>query len=98
MLPSIEEAAELLDDFDALWKEATPEERRKLVGPLIERVYIDLTDKRICGITPRPGFAELVRSAVQKATHHACVLLTQEEVQQYANVGMVETGEGRTIP
>ena len=95
-LPSIEEAAELLDDFGAIWREATPEERRKLVAPLIERVYLDLNGKRIGGIRPRAGFGELLASAVEQTNDSICVLLHGDKFKSLQNVGMVETGEGRT--
>ena len=36
-LPILEEAAQLFEDIPQLWREATPEERRKLISPLIER-------------------------------------------------------------
>ncbi len=65
--PSYEEAAALLLDLEALWKEATPEERRKLISPLIERVYVDMELKLVGAITPTPAFRALLRCAVQRA-------------------------------
>ena len=41
-LPTIQEAAELFGNIPELWAEATPEERRLLLSPLIERVYVDM--------------------------------------------------------
>ncbi|MBI4302288.1 MAG: recombinase family protein [Chloroflexi bacterium] len=93
MLPSVEEAAELINNLPRLWQEALPDERRRLVGPLIDRVYLDLKSKRISGIRPRPGFGELLVNAVRRTTRSTCVLLSQEETAQLQNVGMVETGE-----
>ena len=94
--PSIEAAAELLDDLPGLWREALPEERRKLIVPLVDRVYLDLKTKRISGIKPRPGFESLLGHAIHQAYGSTCALLSQDELQTIPNVGMVETGEGRT--
>ena len=96
MLPTIEEAAELLDDFGSILREATPEERRKLVTPLVERVYLDLNGKRIGAIRPRAGFGELLANAVGEADDSICVLLNGVKMKSLRNVGKVETGEGRT--
>ena len=35
-LPTLEEAAQLFENLPQLWREATPEERRKLISPLVE--------------------------------------------------------------
>jgi hypothetical protein len=37
-LPTLEEAAQLFENIPQLWEEATPEERRNLMSPLVERV------------------------------------------------------------
>lgn len=96
MLPSIEEAAGLIDDIPSIWREALPEERRKLVAPLVEQVYLDLAAKRVTAIKPKPGFGELLAHAIRHATTSSCLLLSQEEMKELQNVGLVETGEGRT--
>jgi hypothetical protein len=98
MLPSVEEAAELIDDLPGLWREALPDERRRLVAPLVDRVYLDLSAKRVAGIRPKPGFGELLAHTIERSTQSTCVLLSQEEIRELQNVGMVETGEGRTTP
>ena len=95
-LPSIEEAAELLDDLPLLWQEALPEERRKLVAPLVDQVYLDLRSRRIAAIRPKQGFQELLTRSIQRLKHAPCILLSPDEVRELQNVGMVETGEGRT--
>ncbi|MFQ6027729.1 MAG: recombinase family protein [Dehalococcoidia bacterium] len=56
-LPTLEEAAQLFADIPQLWEEATPEERRKLLDPLIERVYVDLESSLIGAIVPCRLFA-----------------------------------------
>jgi hypothetical protein len=40
--PTVEETAALFDDLSYMWEVATPEERRRLIGPLIERFYVDM--------------------------------------------------------
>ena len=59
-LPTLDEAAELFEDIPQFWKEATPEERRKLISPLIERVYVDMETGRIGAIVPEAGFRRLL--------------------------------------
>ena len=48
---AVEEVAVLLANGKLLWAAATPEERRTLIAPLIERAYIDLAQKAIGAIT-----------------------------------------------
>ena len=91
-LPSVEEAVSLLDDFPSLWSEALPAERRRLVAPLVDRVYLDLSTKRIVGLIPRPGFSELLAHAVEWSVGSVCVLMRPNDVGKTPNVGMVETG------
>ena len=45
--PSYEESDALLSNLEGVWEEATAEERRKLVSPLIERVYMDMDLKLV---------------------------------------------------
>ena len=59
-LPRLEEAAELFEDIPQLWKEATPEERHKLISPLIERVYVDMGTSTIGANVPEAGFRRLL--------------------------------------
>ena len=94
-MPTLDETAELLDDFPSIWSEALPEERRQLVAPLIERVYVDLKEKRITAIRPKPAFQELLAHAINSSRHTKCTLLSSDSIH-LKNVGLVETGEGRT--
>ena len=68
----------------------------RLVAPLISRALIDLDNKRICAIEPQPAFARLLKTAITRTNRSACVLLTVDEADRLANVGLVETGESRT--
>jgi hypothetical protein len=97
-LPSIEEAAQLIDDLPLLWQDAQPEERRKLVAPLVDHVYLDLRNKKITAIKPKPGFKDLLTHSLKRMKPAPCILLSPEEVREMQNVGMVETGEGQSIP
>ena len=56
-LPTLEEAAQLFEDIPQLWREATPEERRKLISPLIERAT------RTCPRALRPSIFVLMPNA-----------------------------------
>ena len=62
----------------------------------MDRVYLDLKTKKIVGIKPKPRFGEILAQAAKNATSATAVLLGQDELQQFPNVGMVETGESRT--
>ena len=54
--PSRSEAAELFSDMPALWDRAANEERRRLIAPLIQHVYVDLDAERIRSAMPTPDF------------------------------------------
>ena len=96
LMPSIEEAADLLDDLPGMWREALLEERRRLVAPLIERVCLDLKVKKIAAIKPRPEFGEILAHATRDTGNPNALLLSPDETQGFLYVGLVETGEGRT--
>ena len=89
-MPSIEEAADLLDDLPGMWREALPEERRRLVAPLIDRVYLDLKTKKIAGIKPKPGFGEILAHATTDTGNPTALLLSPDKTQGFPNVGLVE--------
>ena len=65
--PSIEDAVELFQHIESLWKEATREECRRLLRPLIERVHVDMDLKLVGAITPTPAFRALLQCAVRKS-------------------------------
>jgi hypothetical protein len=52
----------------SLWEEATPEERRRLLIPLVERVYVDISTKRVGAIVPASGFRLLLENAAKTAS------------------------------
>ena len=92
--PPYDDAAALLADMPALWERADHAERRRLLRPLIERVYLDIDSGLIGGITPTPGFRVLIEHALERAESSRVVIVAHRDITQ--NVGMVETGENRT--
>jgi len=50
---------ELLADLPRLCHEATPTERRSLLGPLVEHVSVDVGTKRLVGVT-QTGLAAML--------------------------------------
>ena len=78
-LPTLEEAAQLFRDIPQLWKEATPEEQRKLLSPLLERVYVDMEIGRIGAIAPAPGFRRLLEGAMTPSPGSHVLLLSEDE-------------------
>ena len=81
-LPTLEEAAQLFEDIPQLWREATPEERRKLISPLIERVYVDMDCSMIGAIVPASAFRRLLEGAMARAESPAATLLSEDESER----------------
>jgi len=81
-MPSIEEAAALFEDIPTLWSEATQEERRKLLSPLVERVYVDIDSRLVGAVTPMPAFANLMENAMSRAESSAVLLLSEDETRR----------------
>ncbi len=79
--PTLGDAAELFGDIPALWEEAGPEERRRLVAPLIERVYVDIESKRVGAFTPSPAFRSLLAAATQRRSQSRAVILSPDETR-----------------
>ena len=95
--PTYEEAAALFSDMPALWERATHAERRQLLEPLIERVYMDIDSGLIGGIVPTPGFRLLLADVLEPAeSSRVAVLTVQDTGNNMSRVGLVETGENRT--
>ena len=67
------------------------DERRELVGPLIERVYVDIGSRRIGAITPAPQFGSLLAHAVRAAPDAAVHLLPRKQVERRQEI-LVEMG------
>lgn len=61
--PDLEAVGVLLDDLPALWTAATPAERRELLGPLVERVTVDVGEKGLVEVIPSSTASALVRAA-----------------------------------
>lgn len=95
LAPVYEEAAALVADLPKVWEKATPDERRRLLAPLLAAVYVDVDDRRVRGLTPTPGFDALLRGAVM-ANEGAAVSLIDQRTgapRGAPGIGMVETGE-----
>src|SRR5690606_29837369 len=76
--PSYEEAASYFADMSTLWERADTEERRRLVSPLVERVYLDIESKRIAALKPTPEFRLLIEHALEITDDPRVVLVPPE--------------------
>ena len=56
------EAGALLDQIQELWREATTDERHNLLVGMIDAVYVDMSARKVVGITPKGPFKEAFRS------------------------------------
>lgn len=63
VMPDLKKAAELLQDFRAIWGAATPRERKQIVHTLLEAVYLDAEQGPVVAIQPRPEYEALFRLA-----------------------------------
>ncbi|HZA21312.1 MAG TPA: recombinase family protein, partial [Dehalococcoidia bacterium] len=81
-LPTLEEAARLFEDIPQIWEEATPEERRKLLSPLVERVYVDMEFSMIGAIRPVLAFRQLLEGAMSRAESSAAMLLSEDDAER----------------
>src|SRR5690606_34962046 len=79
---SYEEAAAVLRDMPAVWERARAEERRVLLGPLIERIYVDVECGLIGGLAPTSAFRDLIDHALRRSDTTRVVLLTSSETRQ----------------
>ena len=84
----VDAVASLLSDLPALWAEATADEQRRLVAPIVERVFVDVETKRISGLVPMPGFRTLLGAGMQKTADAAAVLLPPEYSPAERDVGV----------
>ena len=89
----IGDAAGLFGDIPALWEAVGPEERRRLVAPLIERVYVDIESTRVGAFTPSPAFRSLLAAATQRKSQSRAVILSPDETRSPEVWRVVETGE-----
>ena len=77
-----QEAGRLLEQLPTLWEEADLSERRQLINPLIERVYVDMESKLVGAITPVPAFRTVLDAAIQRVEGSRALLLMEEELDQ----------------
>ena len=98
-IPEIEEAVsagEMLSDLSKLCRRATVAERHDPIRPTVSRVYLDLTNARVAGFTPKSAFWSLCEQV--RVDSPRVPLLKPDEVkkrlvaQQAAEVMLVETG------
>ena len=83
--PSYEEAASYFADMSTLWERADTEERRRLVSPLVERVYLDIESKRIAALKPTPEFRLLIEHALDIADDPKVLLVPPEMAEDLTN-------------
>ena len=57
--PNLERAAEMLQNFGAIWQAARPEERRSILRTLLDAVYLDAENGPVTAIQPKPDLAVL---------------------------------------
>ena len=58
-LDDAQEAAKLLQDFNALWRAATASQRNRLLLTILEAIYVDVESRQIIGLRPRQAFLTL---------------------------------------
>ena len=89
-----QDLAALFADLPNLWERATVEERRGLVRPLIERVYVDLDTRLIGALVASEGFEALIQGALVEAQETAVRLIPNEELHsRRTKRELVEIGE-----
>jgi DNA invertase Pin-like site-specific DNA recombinase len=78
----VQECLALFKDLSALWAEATPEERSRLIAPLVARAYVDVETRRVAAITPAEGFSSLLEGVLEQPGWSECFLLPAEAANQ----------------
>ena len=58
------------------------EERRKLIGPLIECVYLDMESRLIGALSPVAAFRTLLDKAMARSESTAVMLLSEDETER----------------
>ena len=82
-MPTVEVAVALFNDLPALWTEATNAERQRLLGPLVDKVYVDVELHQVAAITPAPAFRLLLEGALTRTKHAACLVLSPEQAAKW---------------
>ncbi|MCK9494635.1 MAG: hypothetical protein M0R75_03930 [Dehalococcoidia bacterium] len=83
--PSYEETASYFADMSVLWERADTEQRRRLVSPLVERVYLDIESKRIAALKPTPEFRLLIEHALDIADDPKVLSVPPEMAEDLTN-------------
>jgi len=98
-------AGDMLENLGLVWEKATLEEKHRLLGTMLEAVYVDLAASRsIVGIQPKAPFYPLFDSLKQLPENKAMIFRPGEAGQWKTGsiceaepvCGLVETGESRT--
>ena len=87
----MEEVAALLGNLPELWREAEPDERRRLVAPFLSGVYIDVASRMIAGLLRREPFRALLECGVDRVDGAPVVILPPGETAAQS-MELVETG------
>ena len=89
-----EEAGKLILDLEALWVEANPSERRKLLMSMLDAVYFDAKASRsIVALRPKPPFKPIFQVAASREGSGIRII---NEPYLGSSVFLVEAGESRT--
>ena len=90
------EAGKLLEDLRSVWKEATLEEKHKLLSIMLEAVYVDLAASRtIVGIQPKPVFYPLFNSLENQSGNAISVFhdkILEPNIVPGSSTVLLETG------
>lgn len=91
--PSHHEAAAVFGDLPRLWSHATADEKRRIAGLLLDRVYIDMDAKLITVIVPTAEFGLLLQYALEAADRADILLVPLEHVDALDALHAFATGE-----
>ena len=65
-----------------LWNESTPEERTRLIKPLIEMVYVDMEAKKVTAFKPAPAFRALFNAGMNVSSDAPLELVPYKVVEE----------------
>lgn len=91
--PAHQDAAAIFGDLSQLWLAATAAEKRRIVGLLFERVYIDIDAKLINAIVPTAEFGLLLQHALEAADRADILLVPLEHVDALDALHAFATGD-----
>ncbi len=84
----LDQVAQLLENLPELWDPAKADERRRLLRPLVEAVYVDIGSRHIVGIAPVPAFRTLIESGIEMAAGCPAALVDPDEVGGNSEYGV----------